>query len=37
MQLNKKMLECIQLMVYTDMKKGEIADKLDVAPNAISR
>lgn len=37
MQLNKKMLECIQLMVYTDLKKGEIADKLDVAPNAISR
>lgn len=37
MQLNKKMLEAIQLMVYTDMKKGEIADKVGVAPNAISR
>lgn len=37
MQLNKKMLEAIQLMVYTDMKKGEIAEKVGVAPNAISR
>ena len=30
MQLNKKMLEAIQLMVYTDMKKGEIANEVGV-------
>lgn len=35
--LNANMLRCIELMVYTDMLKGEIADELGVAPNAISR
>lgn len=37
MKLNAKMLKCIQLMVYTDMQKQEIAEELDVANNAISR
>lgn len=35
--LNKNMLECIQMFVYTDMSKTEICEKLGVAPNAISR
>ena len=37
MKLNAKMLKCIQLMVYTDMQKQEIAEELNVANNAISR
>ena len=37
MQLNAKMLKCIELMVYTDMQKQEIARELKVANNAISR
>ena len=37
MQLNAKMLKCINLMVYTDMQKQEIAKELGVANNAISR
>ncbi len=37
MKLNSKMLEAIQLMVYTDMQKQEIAKKLNVAGNTISR
>lgn len=37
MQLNAKMLRCINLMVYTDMQKQEIAKELGVANNAISR
>lgn len=37
MKLNAKMLKCIELMVYTDMKKQDIVKKLGVAPNAISR
>ena len=37
MKLNAKMLKCIQLMVYTDMQKQEIAEELVVANNAISR
>ena len=37
MQLNAKMLRCINLMVYTDMKKQEIAEELNVAGNTISR
>ena len=31
------MLKCIELMVYTDMQKQEIAKELGVANNAISR
>ncbi len=37
MALNAKMLKCIELMVYTDMQKQEIAKELGVANNAISR
>ena len=37
MQLSAKMLKCINLMVYTDMKKQEIAEELNVAGNTISR
>ena len=37
MKLNAKMLKCIELMVYTDMQKQEIAKELGVANNAISR
>ena len=37
MALNAKMLKCIELMVYTDMKKQDIAKELGVANNAISR
>ena len=37
MQLSAKMLKCINLMVYTDMKKQEIAEGLNVAGNTISR
>ena len=37
MALNAKMLKCIELMVYTDMQKQEIARELGVANNAISR
>ena len=37
MQLSAKMLRCIELMVYTDMKKQDIAKELGVANNYISR
>lgn len=37
MQLSAKMLKCINLMVYTDMQKQEIAEELNVAGNTISR
>ena len=37
MKLNANMIRCIQLMVYTDMSKGDICKELGVAPNAISR
>ena len=37
MQLNAKMLKCIELMVYTDMRKQDIAKELGVANNCISR
>lgn len=37
MQLNAKMLKCIQLMVYTDMQKQEIAEELNVSGTTISR
>lgn len=37
MKLNANMVRCIQLMVYTDMSKGDICKELGVAPNAISR
>ena len=34
--LNPKQLRCIELMVYTEMLKGEIADELGVRPETIS-
>ena len=37
MELSAKMLKCINLMVYTDMQKQEIAQELNVAGNTISR
>ena len=37
MQLSAKMLRAINMMVYTDMKKQEIAEELNVAGNTISR
>lgn len=37
MKLNANMLECIQLMVYTDLKKQEIAEKLGTTGTTISR
>lgn len=37
MKLNANMIKCIQLMVYTDMSKGDICKEIGVAPNAISR
>ena len=37
MQLSAKMLKCINLMVYTDKQKQEIAKELNVAGNTISR
>ena len=37
MKLNANMIRCSQLMVYTDMSKGDICKELGVAPNAISR
>ena len=37
MQLNAKMLRCINLMVYTDMQKQEIAQEINVAGTTISR
>ena len=37
MELNANMLKCINLMVYTDKQKQEIAKKLGVANNCISR
>ena len=37
MQLSAKMLKCINLMVYTDMQKQEIAEELKVAGTTISR
>lgn len=37
MELSAKMLKCINLMVYTDMQKQEIAQELNVAGTTISR
>ena len=37
MELNSNMLKCINLMVYTDKQKQEIAKELGVANNCISR
>ena len=37
MQLRAKMLKCINLMVYTDMQKQEIAEELNVSGTTISR
>ena len=37
MELNANMLKCINLMVYTDKQKQEIARQLGVANNCISR
>ena len=37
MELNANMLKCINMMVYTDKQKQEIAKELGVANNCISR
>ena len=37
MELSQNMLKAIELMVYTDKQKQEIAKELGVANNAISR
>ena len=37
MELNANMLKCINMMVYTDKQKQEIARELGVANNCISR
>lgn len=34
--LNNRQMQCIELMVYSDMLKGEIAEKLSVRPETIS-
>ena len=37
MELNANMLKCINMMVYTDKQKQQIASELGVANNCISR
>lgn len=37
MELSAKMLKCINLMVYTDKQKQEIAQELNVSGTTISR
>lgn len=37
MALNQNMLKCIEMLVYTDMRKQDIVKEIGVAPNAISR
>lgn len=34
--LNSNMLRCIELMVYTDMLKGQIAEELGVRPETVT-